>query len=372
MDLTSWHEAHHLPELAGRYINSSDIIPLIHHYKKEVEISVVGTSVKEESIYLLKTGKGEKKVLMWSQMHGNESTTTKAVIDLLQFLTSEEALAQRILKECTLYIIPMLNPDGAKAYTRVNANEVDLNRDAVDLSQPESRILRSVFDSVKPDFCFNLHGQRTLFNTGSSDKPATLSFLSPATDESRAITRPRKIGMEIICAVNKVLQHYIPGQVGRYDDGFNINCVGDSFQTLGTPTVLFEAGHYPNDYDRDVTRKFVFTALVTALGYISDKEINGEGYSDYFDIPENGKLFFDILIRRFPLVDTKGNTVYKDIGIRYREVLDDNEIKFEPFIAECGDLKGFYGHKTFCADNEKINPLEENKLKTSTLLKIFS
>ena len=28
---------------------------------------------------------------------------------------------------------------------------------------------------------------------------------------------------------------------------FNINCV-DKFQSLGVPTLLFEAGHYGNDY----------------------------------------------------------------------------------------------------------------------------
>ena len=51
----------------------------------------------------------------------------------------------------------MVNPDGAKLYTRVNANEVDLNRDSVNLSQPESKVLRNVFEEFKPDYCFNLH-----------------------------------------------------------------------------------------------------------------------------------------------------------------------------------------------------------------------
>jgi murein tripeptide amidase MpaA len=38
----------------------------------------------------------------------------------------------------------MLNPDGAKTYTRENANKVDLNRDSQDLTQPESKILRKL------------------------------------------------------------------------------------------------------------------------------------------------------------------------------------------------------------------------------------
>ena len=65
-------------------------------------------------------------------MHGNESTGTKAVFDLLNYLQSNDLFAQMITKEITLKIIPILNPDGAQQYTRKNANEIDLNRDAVE------------------------------------------------------------------------------------------------------------------------------------------------------------------------------------------------------------------------------------------------
>ena len=57
----------------------------------------------------------------------------------------------------------MLNPDGADAYTRVNANLVDLNRDAQNLSQPESKILRNAFNKIKPDFI--LHYASEIFDT---------------------------------------------------------------------------------------------------------------------------------------------------------------------------------------------------------------
>ena len=44
-----------------------------------------------------------------------------------------------ITKEITLKIIPILNPDGAQQYTRKNANEIDLNRDAVERVAKESQ-----------------------------------------------------------------------------------------------------------------------------------------------------------------------------------------------------------------------------------------
>ena len=83
---------------------------------------------------------------MWSQMHGNESTTTKALFDFINFLHSNTKESSVILDHFTFCMLPMLNPDGAKLYTRENANGIDLNRDAQNLSQPESIALRKTFE----------------------------------------------------------------------------------------------------------------------------------------------------------------------------------------------------------------------------------
>ena len=87
--------------------------------------------------------------------------------------------------------------------------------------------------------------------------------------------------MSIINAINSVLQLYLPNQVGRYDDSFNPNCVGDQFQILGVPTVLFEAGHYPGDYSREQTRKYIALSLFTAIECIAENKVNEKFYSIY-------------------------------------------------------------------------------------------
>ena len=232
-------------QLFGRYITNSMIEPLLNKLPKNAKVSVEGLSVEKRSIYSIKLGTGKKRILLWSQMHGNESTTTKALFDIINTLQKQNS----ILESCTLLIIPILNPDGAEAYTRLNANEVDLNRDAQALTQPESKVLRDCFERFQPNFCFNLHGQRTIYSVAKTNKSATLSFLSPAEDAERSITKTRKIAMELIVAMNKNLQKLIPEQIALYDDGFNHNCVGDTFQSLGVPTILFEAGHYKDDYE---------------------------------------------------------------------------------------------------------------------------
>jgi hypothetical protein len=55
----------------------------------------------------------------------------------------------------------MLNPTERIC---LNANEVDLNRDSQNLTQPESKVLREIFDLFQPHYCFNLHDQRTILS----------------------------------------------------------------------------------------------------------------------------------------------------------------------------------------------------------------
>jgi len=239
---------HHEKELYGRYVSLLQMEPILEKHRHKNIITVLGTSVLGKPIYGLQTGTGDFKLLLWSQMHGNESTTTKALFDLFNFLDSDSELVKQWKTKFTFLFVPMLNPDGAEKYTRENANQIDLNRDFLNLSQPESRLLLETFQSFKPDFCFNLHDQRTIFAAGSTRNPATISFLAPSYNQACEVNTVRQKAMNLIGGLNERLQKYIPNQVGRFDDGFNRNCVGDTFQQLGVPTVLFEAGHFQNDY----------------------------------------------------------------------------------------------------------------------------
>lgn len=331
--------------LFGRYIHHETIAPLLKKMREKFTIIELGKSVNGVSIHAITFGSGKKKILMWSQMHGNESTTTKAVFDMLNVFFDENNVANHILEQCTVCIIPILNPDGAKAYTRFNANAVDLNRDAQELSQPESEVLRQLFDDFQPHYCYNLHGQRTIFSAGETSNSATVSFLSPAQDEDTTVTTNRKIAMEIIAIMNDNLQQQIENQVGIYDDAFNVNCVGDTFQKENVPTILFEAGHYKNDYTREQTREFIFQSLFVSLDYIASNTVDGRNSKPYFDIPKNKKLFYDIIIR-----NASGN----DIAIQYQEKLIENDLKFVPKIEKISDLSNFYGHREINASGYKV------------------
>ena len=324
--------------LFGKWIHFAHISPLIDKLSDKITTSVIGYSENNTPIHSLKIGSGSKKILVWTQMHGNESTGTKALFDFLNcFQDSDNPTINTILKECTLICIPMLNPDGSFNYTRVNAHNIDLNRDAVDRKAVESKLLRNVLDSFNPDFCFNLHDQRTIFGVEGTKNPATISFLAPSEEITRKLTEGRKQTMNVIVAMNSLLQNCIPNHIGRYTDEFYPKATGDNFQKLGYNTILIEAGHFPNDYDREVVRKFNFYALIQGVYHIATAS-NYDEYLPYFEIPNNQKNFFDVI--------EKSANPSEEKGYLYVDKVVNNKLITELQLKKTGNLSEFLAHLT--------------------------
>ncbi|MGB3342409.1 MAG: M14 family zinc carboxypeptidase [Aequorivita sp.] len=352
MKIADWYQANFEDQLSGRYITLDHIEPLLEKYKHHFKISIAGISEQRKSIPLIKIGQGPRVVLAWSQMHGNESTTTKAIFDFLRFLAQKEVYKDELkvfMGTYTFYVLPMLNPDGAVAYTRENANGVDLNRDAQDISQAESRCLKKVFNEIRPSLCLNLHDQRSIYGLDNGN-PATVSFLSPAADASLTHTNARKTAMSLIVKMNDFLQKFLPGQVGRYDDSYNPACIGDAFQSIGVPTILFEAGHYKTDYQREKTREFIFYSLLALFDIVGSKK-ESPNYKKYFEIPENRKNYNDFILRN---VSFHNSPRPLDLAIQYSEVLRDGNIEFEAIIDEIGQLDLRHGHLEQNAHSNEI------------------
>ncbi|QYJ67903.1 M14 family metallopeptidase [Flavobacterium litorale] len=352
MNLEALHKKYKEQTITGRYITNNHIEPLLSNLNSYFTIGVLGNSVLGKPIHTIIVGNGKTKILIWSQMHGNESTCTKALFDMLNWLKTDTTATNTIKNNFTFYIIPILNPDGATLYTRENANKVDLNRDATNLSQPESKLLRDAFTAFKPHYCYNMHDQRTIFGVENTNgtQPATVSFLAPAFNAERAINSQRQIAMNLIVAMNDVLQKHIPEQVGRYDDSYNANCVGDYFQTLGIPTVLFEAGHYQNDYQREETRRFIFFALISGINAINENVIVVNKTKSYFDIPQNKQLFYDFVYRNIN-VDYESKEKIAIFASQYKEVLFENSIIFQAFIKKIDNPEIAIGHTEYDAKN---------------------
>ncbi|WP_460634302.1 M14 family metallopeptidase [Larkinella harenae] len=348
--------------LTHRRFKQVDILPLIEKLKTDprFEVTKVGESVEKRPIQMIKVGNGPRKVLLWSQMHGDEPSATMAIFDIFNLIRTDgpfEDFKKQLLTETTLYFVPMLNPDGAERYQRRNALDIDLNRDALRLQSPESVILKGLQQSLKPDFGFNLHDQSTRYSAGPTAKQATISFLATAYDEARNINPVRERSMQLIVGMNRVLQQFIPDGVGRFSDEFEPRAFGDNIQKWGTTLILIESGGYPNDPEKQFIRKLNYIAILSGLQAITTDAYKAESRSEYNTIPENERYLFDVLIRNAQIM-RGGKPVTVDLGINRYEVNVGNAATygFRSVIDDFGDLSTFFGIEEIDATGLTLAP----------------
>ena len=338
----------------SRLIKHSVIIDLADKHKNEFVVDEIGKSTFGKEIFSFKFGNGSKDILIWSQMHGNEPTATGAIFDLLNYFSnnSESKEVINIKKNLTITFIPMLNPDGASKWTRVNGVGIDLNRDAVQREAKESMLLWDIIDVINPDYCFNLHDQRNIFNVGNTSKPAVISFLSASFNKTRAINNDRELTMSLIAEMNDSVQKLLPNHVGRYTDEFYPTATGDNLHKLGFKNILIESGTNTNDAERQTTREANFVAILKALETIV-KGVKTNRVEDYKNIPENNNKLFDLVIRNVQIrYDDFISNI--DIGIMYNELPNEDYTKMEKHsrIEFIGDLSLYFGHIEHDASGE--------------------
>lgn len=321
--------------LTNRFFKHKDILPLINYLPIEFKVEQLGISVRGRSINAIKWGQGETKVMLWSQMHGDEATGTMALFDLLSFLQTENEIVKLLNESCELLMIPMVNPDGAEMFTRRNAQQIDINRDFLQTATPEAKILRQARDHFQPHFGFNLHDQTTLWSVDGTLKPATLSFLAPAFDKAVSVNEIRKKAMLVIAAIFKDLDDLLPQHIGLFDDEYEPRAFGDNFQNAGTSTILIEAGGYQNDAEKQQIRQYYFASILSGLQAISSHNYTSHSIEDYFAIPKNNKQIFHILVHHVAL-----DGIEVSVGINYDECpnADGNSTYKTYSIQDIGDL----------------------------------
>lgn len=320
----------------NRYISPEKLFIYLQENLSD-NITELGQSTLGKPIYKLQLGNGPLKVAAWSQMHGNESTATLAILDLLQFFENNEDVKNKLYKSITLDFVIMLNPDGSEIWTRRNILDIDINRDYLKESSVEMRILKTMLSENHYDYALNLHDQRTIFST-DYENPATLSFLAPSQDYEKTLSDNRKKSMAVIAGIFTQLKTALPNQIARYNDDFYPTSSGDNLMKNGIPNILFEGGFYPGDYNREKTRKYYTQALFYALKSISVLKGDDYGYQTYFQIPENKESHYDIIYRNLKL-----NTDFEcilDVAVQYKESYDSTSenIKLTPYVVEVGDL----------------------------------
>jgi hypothetical protein len=361
------HEDFKEKTITKRRFKHKDIVPLIE--KLPFDVQKIGKSFEERDIYQIKIGSGKIKVLLWSQMHGDEATATMALLDIFKFFQvggippkndGFDALRAKILENCTLYFVPMLNPDGAERYQRRTATDIDMNRDALRFQTPEGQLLKKLQDEISPDFSFNLHDKATKYSAGASGKQATVSFLATSYNYEKDWNPTRTRAMQVICGMHDALQQFIPGHLGRWNDDHEPRAFGDNIAKWGSSLILIESGGYKDDIEKQFIRKLNFVAILTGLQAISEKSYEKYKLKNYQAIPSNDKYLFDLLIRNAEFVQD-GKTIIKDIGINLSEknINKATDFVYSSVIEDLGDLSTFWGIKEIDAKGLKVSMLSE-------------
>jgi len=123
-----------------------------------VTVTREGDSVQGRGLWLVRIRTGTSpdpwRVFFYAQQHGNEPAGKDALLWMIADLARHP---DKLPEGIELYILPMVNPDGAEAGQRRNANRRDLNRDHITLSQPETQTLHRIARRIMPHVAVDCH-----------------------------------------------------------------------------------------------------------------------------------------------------------------------------------------------------------------------
>ncbi len=319
------------------------------------QVREIGRSAEQRPLRAVRWGEGGTPVLLWSQMHGDESTATMALADLFRFLGEhpDDPLVRRLHANTTLHFLPLMNPDGAQRFQRRNAQGIDINRDARALASPEAQTLKRLYDQVRPAYSFNLHDQQAGYRAGDSARGTAIALLAPPHGPSREVNPMRRRAVEVAVAIRAALEPALSGHIARWDDTFNPRAFGDLTAQWGSSTVLIEAGAIEGDREKQQLRRHYFLALLAGLDSIASDSHAGLDIGHYFALPENGRVWSDLVIRGGTIVSPVGPSLRADLRVDFKDALNERGGRIE----DVGDLGEMRARREIDARGLFIHPL---------------
>ena len=149
-------------------------------------VTVIGYSVEHRPIEMRRFGTGDRPVLIMGAIHGDETGAATLANAMAEELARQPQLAGGV----PVVVIPIANPDGYAAGTRVNAHHVDLNRNfpasnwstrspgrtrnnfggQTSASEPETAALMQTIEQLHPRLIISIHSMEAPCN--NYDGPA--------------------------------------------------------------------------------------------------------------------------------------------------------------------------------------------------------
>lgn len=319
----------------------------------------LGKSHEGRAIELLQLGSGKTRLLMWTQMHGNEPTHTTVLLNLLNQLVnhSDESFAKSLLDNLTIGMVLGLNPDGAQRNIRHNAQGVDINRDALEFSSPEGRVFRDLIGSFQPDFGFNLHNQRHRLSIGEPAEPVAVSLLVPPIDEENTQNDSTRLATQVAATFCESVRETCGNRISRYGIEYMARAFGEWVQRQGVSVILVEAGGWPDGQFYQL-EKLHYAALSQTLEAIALGKLDDANAESYLELPKfHDHLMFDLLVEKSRIAQSPDGTITEaEIGINYPSRMAGVPSSEQGIIEAVGDLHENGGISTLSPADSLIVP----------------
>ena len=155
---------------------------------KFVSSEIIGKTPQNRPFQCLRIGENKsdsKIMIVIGRLHPPEVTGQFALQAFVESLCTDSETANKFRKEYTVYVVPMMNPDGVdNGHWRHNTGGIDLNRDWADFNQPETQFVRDFLrnkingNDRKLYFGIDFHSTwDDIFYTNLTEKPTNMDGL---------------------------------------------------------------------------------------------------------------------------------------------------------------------------------------------------
>lgn len=213
----------------------------------------IGTSVQGRPITAYYFGNGATTVLYTGAVHGSE-VSTRSLMD--RWIQDLDEKARTIPAHITVVVVPVINPDGIARGSRVNANNVDLNRNFATsdwqkdittvnnqpfpggggesaMSEPETKAISGLAQRLRPKVILSYHSIGSMVAANQAGNSTTLAATYAQLSGYRNITGQSDAAFEY-------------SVTGTADDWYA--------QAIGVPSLLIELGsHSYHQFERNQT-----------------------------------------------------------------------------------------------------------------------
>ena len=140
----------------------TDFIKEVDSSSDLIKTEVLTKSVEGRELFVVYFSEGEFgadenkiKILIFAQQHGNEQSGKEAALLLINEL--QKPHNQYLFDKIDFALIPQMNPDGSEKNQRRNGNGMDLNRNHLILTEPETIALHKFFNKYLFEVTMDVH-----------------------------------------------------------------------------------------------------------------------------------------------------------------------------------------------------------------------